>query len=238
MIFLSVIIPVYENSEVLKKNLPYLENYLSKKEFEYEIIISDDGSSNGKEVENISKEFNCTYIRSEENCGKGNAVKRGILSAKGVYRIYTDADIPYEKEGIDEILYFLEKEKYDIVIGDRTLNKSKYYKDVSFLRSLGSKFFAFVVGGITSGKFSDTQCGLKGFKSEIALYLFEKSHIKGFALDVELLYIATRRNYSIKKIPVKLRTQGVSTVKVIKHGFLMVIDLLRIKIMQIRNKYE
>lgn len=238
MKYLSIIIPVFENSDVLKNNLSYLCEYLAKNEFEYEIIISDDGCANGEEVEKISKEYKCTYIRSEKNYGKGNAVKKGILMANGIYRIYTDADIPYGNESIDDIIYSLDKEKYDVAIGDRTLYKSSYYKDISFLRSFGSKVFAFVVGGVTYGKFNDTQCGLKGFKSEIAIDLFERSHIKGFALDVELLYLASKRNYKIKKIPVKLRTQGVSTVKIIKHGFLMLVDLIKIKIMQLRNKYE
>lgn len=238
MIFLSIIIPVYNNSDVLKDNLAYLYNYLAKKEFEFEILIIDDGSKDGKDVENISGEFNCRYIRNQKNSGKGNAVKQGMLTANGIYRIYTDADIPYESEDIENIIHFLNNEKFDLVIGDRTLNKSTYYKDVTFLRSFGSKIFSFIVGGVTSGEFGDTQCGLKGFTSNTAVDLFGKTHINGFAIDVELLYLASRKNYKIKKIPVKLRKQGVSTVKVIKHGFLMLIDLIKIKIYQLRNKYE
>jgi dolichyl-phosphate beta-glucosyltransferase len=238
LIFLSIIIPVYNNSDVLKDNLAYLYNYLAKKEFEFEILIIDDGSKDGKDVENISGEFNCRYIRSQNNYGKGNAVKQGMINAYGIYRIYTDADIPYESEDIDRIINFLDKEKHDVVIGDRTLNKSTYYKDVTYLRSFGSKLFSFIMGGVTSGKFSDTQCGLKGFTSETAVDLFKKTHINGFAIDVELLYLALRKNYKIKKIPVNLRKQGLSTVKVIKHGFLMLIDLIKIKIYQLRNKYE
>jgi dolichyl-phosphate beta-glucosyltransferase len=236
--FLSIIIPVFNNADVLKSNLPYLCDYLSKKDFDYEIILSDDGSKNGDVVEKISSEFNCKYIKSNMNYGKGNAIKSGMFAASGFYRIYTDADIPYGNDGIDDIIYNLDKEKFDVVIGDRTLNKSSYYKDVSFLRSVGSRFFAFVVGGVTSEKFADTQCGLKGFTFETATELFGKSHIKGFALDVELLFLASKLQYKIKKIPVKLRTQGTSTVKIIKHGFLMMLDLLKIKIMQVRKKYE
>lgn len=238
MILLSIILPVYNNSNVLKNNLPYLYENLLKKEFEFEILIIDDGSKDRKNVESISKEYNCKYIRSQKNYGKGNAIKQGISNTNGLYRIYTDADIPYEYEDIEKIIHFLDKEKYDMVIGDRTLNNSTYYKDISFLRSFGSKLFSFIVGGVTSGKFGDTQCGLKGFTSEAAVNLFKKTHINGFAIDVELLYVALRKNYKIKKIPVKLRKQGVSTVKVIKHGFLMLIDLIKIKIYQLKNKYE
>lgn len=238
MIFLSIIIPVYNNSGVLRDNLPYLVDYLSKKNFDYEILIYDDGSKDGNIVEKISKDFNCKYIKSENNFGKGEAIRKGMVNATGTYRIYTDADIPYESEYIDSIINSLDKEKYDFVIGDRTLNKSSYYQDISFLRSFGSKIFSLLVGGLTSGKFNDTQCGLKGFSADASVILFEKSKIKGFAVDVELLYIASKKNLRIKKIPVKLRTHGVSTVRIIKHGFLVMIDLIKIKIYQLRNKYE
>lgn len=238
MTFLSIIIPVYNNTDVLKNNLPYLLNHLKRQNYEYEIIIVDDGSKERRNIEDISKKFNCKYIRSDKNLGKGNAVKIGVLNAEGKYRIFTDADIPYQNEDINNIINFLDKEKYDVVIGDRTLSKSTYYKEISVFRSFGSKFFSFVIGGVTSGKFSDTQCGLKGFSSVCAIDLFNKSQINGFAIDVELIFLAIKNEYKIKKIPVTLRKQGTSTVKVIKHGFLMLIDLFKIKIYQIRNKYD
>jgi dolichyl-phosphate beta-glucosyltransferase len=238
LIFLSIIIPVYNNSDVLRTNLSCLYDYLLKKDYEFEILIMDDGSKDGTEVVNISKKYNCKYIRNRKNSGKGNAVKKGVIEAQGKFRIYTDADIPYENEDIGNIIYFLDKEKYDMVIGDRTMSKSSYYKDVSFFRSFGSKLFSVLVGGITPGKFGDTQCGLKGFTSECANDIFGKAKINGFAIDVELIYLALKKSYKIKKIPVKLRKQGTSTVRVIKHGILMLIDLIKIKIYQLRNKYE
>ena len=238
MIFLSIIIPVYNNSEVLKNNLPYLAGYLSKKDYKYEIVIVDDGSSDRSEVKNISDNFNCRYIVNEKNFGKGYAVKQGILNYDAKYRIFTDADIPYEIEDLEKIIESLDKDKFDMVIGDRTLNTSSYFKDVSILRSLGSKFFSLIIGGITSGNFSDTQCGLKGFTSDAASDLFSRTKINGFAIDVELIYLAFKRNYKIGKIPVKLRKQGVSTVMIFKHGILMLLDLFKIKYYQLSKKYE
>jgi len=238
LIFLSIIIPVYNNSDVLKYNLPYLAGYLSKKDYDYEIIIVDDGSSNGSEVKNISDNFNCRYIVNGKNFGKGYSIKQGMLNSDGKYRVFTDADIPYEIEDLEKIIETLDKEKYDMVIGDRTLNASSYFKDVSILRSFGSKFFSLIIGGITSGNFSDTQCGLKGFTAETGVDLFNRTKINGFAIDVELIYLAFKRNYKIGKIPVKLRKQGVSTVMIFKHGILMLFDLFKIKYYQLSKKYE
>jgi dolichyl-phosphate beta-glucosyltransferase len=238
LIFLSIIIPVYNNPEVLKNNLPYLVNYFSKKEFGYEVIIVDDGSFNGEEIENICAQNKCKVIRNENNCGKGNAVKTGMLASEGQFRIFTDADIPYGTEDMESMINNLHNEKFDMVIGDRTLNASSYFKNISFLRSFGSRFFSLIIGGITPGKFGDTQCGLKGFTSEAAIELFSNTKINGFAIDVELIFLAFKRNMKINKIPVSLRKQGVSTVMVFKHGILMLIDLIKIKYYQLTKKYE
>lgn len=238
MTLLSIIIPVFNNADVLKNNLPYLIHFLKENNYQYEVIIVDDGSINGSEIKKTAEEFNCKYIVNEKNIGKGYSVKRGILFSDAKYRIFTDADIPYETEDIEKIISNLDKEKYDIVIGDRTLNSSSYFKNVSVLRSIGSKFFSFIIGGITAGKFNDTQCGLKGFTSEAAIDLFSRTKINGFALDVELIYLAFKDNYKICKIPVKLRKQGISTVMVFKHGILMLVDLIKIKYFQLQKKYD
>lgn len=235
---LSIILPVYNNPEVLKNNLPYLTGYLSKKIYEYEIIIVDDGSKDESYVKNISNQFHCVYLRNKNNSGKGSAVKTGMLHSESTYRVFTDADVPYNGEDLDKIIQNLEGGKCDVAIGDRSLLKSASSGDVTFLRSFGSKIFSFVVGGLMAGKFGDTQCGLKGFTAKAANELFGMSGINGFAIDVELLYLALKKNYTICKVPVKLRKQGVSTVKVFKHGFLMLVDLIKIKVNRMSGKYE
>lgn len=234
---LSIILPVYNNQDVLKKNILYLKNYFDTIGEEYEIIIVDDGSDIGTDVKIIADSNNCIYLRNHKNLGKGASVKRGMLDSSGKYRIFTDADIPYENENTGRMIELLKKGKSDVVIGDRTLIKSEY-KSGSLLRSLGSKFFSFIVWGITSGKFGDTQCGLKGFTSAASEIIFRRTKINGFAIDAELLYIAAKNNLKIEKIPVKLRTHSTSTVSIIGHGFLMLVDLIKIKIYQLRKKYE
>lgn len=235
---ISIILPVYNNRKILEDNISYLTEFMEAGKYDYEIVIVDDGSKDGELIKKIAVENKCTYIRNEINTGKGFAVKNGMMKSSGKVKIFTDADIPYENESLKIIIEKLCNNEADVVIGDRTLLKSSYFKNVSAIRSLGSRFFSFVVWGITSGKFGDTQCGLKGFTSESAAVIFGKTHIRGFALDVELLYLAVKFNYRVEKIPVKLRNQTVSTVSVIKHGFLMLVDLLRIKLFQIRKKYE
>ena len=99
-------------------------------------------------------------------------------------------------------------------------------------------FFTRFVGTIVTANFFDTQCGLKGFRGEIADFIFNHARINGFAFDVEVLYIALKQNFEIKRIPVRLNNQEKSTVRVLRHGAMMFIDLFKIKINNVRGYYR
>lgn len=233
----SIIIPSYNSASALEKNLPYLlENRKQLTGGVVEVIIVDDGSHDKNATKVISEKNNCTYLRLERNLGKGAAVRAGMIAANGKYRIFTDADIPYQIENISAFVSALRNNEGDMVVGDRTLNKSTYFEEISFLRKYGSKFFAFIVGSVISGKRYDTQCGLKGFKANVANDLFKVSKINGFALDVELFYIAKRRAYTIKCLPVQLRSTDGNSVSVFKQAIKMSFDLPKIIFYHFRIK--
>lgn len=235
---LSIILPSYKGYSFLKKHLPEFINYASKKNISYEIIIVDDGSEDNGETEKIAKEYGCVFLQNKKNRGKGAAVRKGMLHAKGEYRIFTDADIPFELDAFDRFLYYLEFKEFDIVIGDRTIDGAVYFSEISRIRKISSVFFSFLVGRfITTGMF-DTQCGIKGFKAKVAEDLFSVSKINGFAFDVELLYVALKRNYDIKRLPVRLRCNESSSINVISDGMRMLVDLFSIKWNHLRGKYN
>ncbi|MFC2101089.1 glycosyltransferase [Bacteroidota bacterium] len=235
---LSLIIPVYNGAEILRRQLPSLIEYLKDIPHEYEIIIVDDFSANPELTKEVAEEFQCIFLINDTDFGKGGAVRKGMLHAKGDYRIFTDSDVPFEHEAIEHFVQYLEFKEFDIVVGDRTLPESEYFDEISRNRKIGSAIFTFIVGRfITTGLF-DTQCGLKGFRAAIAEDLFSVGRINGFAFDVEVLYIALKRNYDIKRLPVRLRSNESSTVKVFSHGIRMVMDLFRIKIFHVMGKYR
>jgi len=237
-IYLSIVIPAYNAAEILDRKLPVLIRYLDQQSFRYEIIISDDGSNDAGETKRISSSYNCEYICNEKNTGKGAAVRNGMMHARGKYRIFTDADIPYEPESISQMLNCMDRGKAPMVIGDRNLIGSSYFKEIPIFRRISSAFFTYFVGTIVTTDFFDTQCGIKGFTAETANLIFNKSRIDGFTFDVEIIYIALKRKIAIQKIPVKLKNQERSTVKVFKHGILMFLDLFRIKINNVRGFYK
>ncbi len=235
---LSIVLPVYNNAFILRKQLPGLIRFLNEKGIDHEIILVDDGSRKPENTGQVAAEYQCKYIGLGKNLGKGAAVRRGMLEAKGEFRIYTDADVPFHYSAIENFLYYLDFKEFHIVVGDRTLKDSEYFDEITTNRKIGSAIFTFIVGRfVTTGLF-DTQCGLKGFRAEIAEDLFGKGRLTGFAFDVELLYLALKRNYDIKRLPVKLRFNESSSVRVFRDGFTMLFDLFKMKWYQVRGKYK
>lgn len=234
----SIIIPSYKGSEALNNQLPYLIDYLSKAEFDSEVVVVDDGSNDYGSTKNVVEKFGCIYIENPINMGKGAAVRNGMLHSKGDIKIFTDADIPFESASFDLILKSIQTQDFDVVIGDRTLDESVYFTEISSKRKMGSNFYTFFVGRIITTGIFDTQCGLKGFKKSVADDLFRVSKINSFAFDVELIYLALKRNYSIRKIPVKLRSQEGNSVSLLRHAPGMLLDLFKIKINHVKGLYR
>ena len=235
---ISIVIPSYNSSEALLKNLPYLKEFIDREKLNAEVIIVDDGSTDDGATKKVVQNFGFLYVNYEINKGKGYAVREGVKLASGEYIIFTDADIPFEGEAISSILHSLNVKEYDLAIGDRSLDSSEYFSKVSTKRKFGSGIFTFIVGRFITTGITDTQCGLKGFRKEIAEDLFGVSRLNSFTFDVELIYISLKRNYDIKKIPVSLRSQDGNSVNVFKHAFGMALDLLIIKLNHVRGLYK
>lgn len=235
---ISIVIPSYRSAVPLENNLSYLMNFIHEKGLDAEVIVVDDGSQDQGATKRIAELFDCQFLSYDENRGKGGAVRFGMKHAIGEICIFTDADIPFETKAIESIIHYIEFKEYDVVIGDRGLKESDYFNKISSKRRFGSGFFTFIVGRFITTGISDTQCGLKGFRKNVAKDLFKVSRINGFTFDVELIYISLKRNYDIKKIPVSLRSQEGNSVNVFKHGFKMVLDLFVIKLNHLRGFYS
>ena len=237
-VYLSIVIPAFNAAGILEKNLPVLKSYLKDQPYRHEIILVDDGSNDDGATERVSRDFQCVYYRNAQNMGKGASVRNGMKIAKGAFRIFTDADIPYELDVIGLMLNYLDKKELHLVIGDRHLKDSSYFYHTPLLRRITSAFFTYFVGTIVTTSFFDTQCGIKGFRAESAEWLFTRSRINGFTFDVELIYMALKNNFDIKRVPVSLRNQEKSSVRVFKHGSLMFADLFKIKYYNIKGYYS
>jgi dolichyl-phosphate beta-glucosyltransferase len=235
---LSVVVPSYKSAEELRAQLPRLLRWLKEKGIPHEVIVVDDGSDDRGATRAVADENGCNYIGLERNSGKGAAVRAGMRAAAGQYRMFTDADIPFELDAIDRFLVYLRDKEFDVVIGDRRLPESRYFSRITGARKLASDVFTFFVGRFVTTGFSDTQCGIKGFTAAAADDLFSVTSVRGFAFDVEVLYVALKRNYDIKRLPVHFRsTHDRSSVTLTRHAPEMLIDLFRIKWNHLRGRY-
>lgn len=233
---ISFILPVYNCYDKLLQGLPDLVKLLDDLDAKYEIIIVDDGSVHKPGIQpNLSE--NCKLLVNDKNYGKGYSVKKGMLAASGDHLFFMDGDFPFNLEVIPRMYDKIQQPGIDMVIGDRTKPGSSY-AEAGLLRATGSKIISFIVSSLVTKGYYDTQCGIKGFKKDVAKDIFSRLTVNGFSFDVEVLFIGIKRKYRIEKIVVKVNKQFSSNVKVIFHGIEMMVNFFRIYINYRSGKYD
>ena len=238
--FLSVIIPAYNEEKRLLSTLSKICAYLSTKDFPYEIIVVDDGSTDNtlQMVKNFaSSNRHIVILINEQNSGKGYSVRKGMLSARGEYAFFTDADLSTPIEEIEKCLPYLIN-GYDVVIGSRSMPGSDILVHQPWYREKMGKIFNFMVNMVLLKGIIDTQCGFKGFKREAVKTVFNRCKINGFSFDVEALYLSRKYNFKIKEIPIRWENSPLSKVSPIKHSLQMFKDLIGIKIKDLKGDYR
>jgi len=235
---ISIVIPMYNEQNILSETIAQVDNYLrlrfqrSQCEREYEIIASDDGSTdNTRELlyEAAKKYGSLRVVGYDVNRGKGAAVRNGILHADGDIIIFTDCDLAYGTDVIGRIAEMFDAET-DIVIGSRNLAKDGY-EGYTFLRKVMSKTYLKLINIAAGFKHSDSQSGIKGFRKDAAQKIFSRCEIDRFAFDLEALMIAGKLGFKIREMPVKIinHAEGTSKVRIVRDTLRMLRDIARIK---------
>jgi dolichyl-phosphate beta-glucosyltransferase len=232
---LSVVLPSYRAGALARQSIGVLGDFLSAGALEFEIILVEDGPNEGERL--TPEDSRVRVLTLPANRGKGAAVRAGMQEARGRVRVFTDVDLPYDLQLIPVIMEYIER-GFHLVIGDRTLRGSRYYLDVGWRRRLASSLFSLFVGKLVTGGFFDTQCGLKAFRGDVASHLFSLARVDRFAFDVELLYLALVHRLDIKRIPVRLRHNETSSVRLVRDSTRMLLDVLGIKVRQMQGAYQ
>ena len=239
--YLSVIIPAYNEERRLPRTLEEIDSYLKTKDYDYEIIVVNDGSKDrtAQVVENYKLKIkNLRLIDNKINQGKGAVVRQGMLKAQGEYRLFTDADNSTPIDQIEKMWPEFEKGA-DVVIGSRDVEGAILDPPQPWLRQFllgeGFKILRKIIVGLW--EIEDTQCGFKCFKKEVVENVFPKCKINRFAFDPEILILAKKMGYKIKEIPVYWKNDPQSKVKP-KWMVNMAIDLLKIRFNLIKGVYE
>ena len=239
-IYLSVIIPAFNEEKRIEATLKDISGYLSKQNYKSEIIVVSDGSKDktAEVVNNLKlKIANLRLIDNKENHGKGFVTRQGMLEAKGKFRIFTDADNSTTINHVEKMWPEF-KEGFDIVIGSREIEGAVL--DPPQPEERRKKAAAFrLLTDIFTGLWDiiDSQCGFKCFTKEAAEEIFPLTKIDKFSFDVEALVIAKKLGYRIKEIPITWKNDLATTVK-FKHMVQMGFDLIKIRINMILGKYN
>lgn len=245
---LSVIIPAYNEAANLKLGkLDSVQSFLKDQNFSWEVIVVDDGSTDGTKdmVSNWIKGKAGWKLIANHHFGKAKTVATGMLKASGHVRLFTDFDQATPISEVKKVLRQVEQGA-DVVIGSRELSGASREKE-PVLRHIMGRVFNLFVQIIAVHGISDTQCGFKAFTHAATddlfnrLVVYKNRHAADAytgAFDVELLFLARKRGYRIRQIPVKWRYEVSTRVNPAKDSVRMLIDILRIRLAYLLGKYR
>lgn len=226
----SLCIPMYNEISIIKETAQTLSDYMSANFDDYEIIFSNDGSTDGcdKAVEEIG--LPCVRVVGyEQNRGKGYAVRVAMLAAEGDIIMFTDADLAYGTDVIKRVYdIFLADPDAHMVIGSRNMSADGY-EGYTAIRKLASKVYIKVLSIVGGFKLSDSQCGCKAFTGKAAHEIFSRCEVDRFAFDFECILWAMKFGMKIVEMPVKIINHRESKVNVLRDSFRMIRDILKMK---------
>jgi dolichyl-phosphate beta-glucosyltransferase len=236
--FLSVIIPAYNEENRLPNTFDQLFKFLESQPYTSEVLLVENGSSDrtANVAHEYAKKHSQLRVLQSTDRGKGLAVRYGMLEATGQYRFMCDADFSMP---VEEINRFLPPamERSVIAIASREASGAKRINE-PFYRHFVGRCFNLLIRLLALPGLQDTQCGFKCFPASAAEELFRKQTLSGWSFDVEVLFIARKRGYSILEVPVVWYFNPESKIRVLKDSMRMGLDLLTIRLNSIQGKYD
>lgn len=248
-ISISIVVPVYNEQKRIDQSLQKIRVYMEEKGYDYEVVISDDGSTDN--TVKILKEYkkNWPNLRIIENShrGKAPALISGINRAKKDLLLFTDTDLSVSIEELAKLIIWITEHNNDIVIATREGVGAERVNE-PYMRHFMGRVFNLLVQLLVLPGLNDTQCGFKLFKTNIAQDICSKTLIykaddpvidKGRvgAYDVEMLYVAKKMGYKIKECPVRWVYGENSKVHKFKDSYYNAKDVIKVKINSLRGLY-
>lgn len=236
--FLSIVIPAHNEESRLPRTLGQVFAFLEKQSYSSEVIVVENGSSDRtlKLAQELATHHSNLIVIHEEQRGKGNAVRRGILEARGEYHFICDADLSMP---IDELQKFLPPliNDFDLAIASREARGAIRYNEPSY-RHWGGRAINLAIRVLILPGLNDTQCGFKCFRADVTESLFRQQTLLGWSFDIELLYLARRKKMRIKEVPIQWYYDADSKVNAVRDALRMLGDIFRIHINAWRGRYD
>jgi glycosyltransferase involved in cell wall biosynthesis len=246
-IYLSVVIPSYNEMRNIKRGvLDEVYQFLKDYSQNWELILSDDGSTDGTKIalsEFAKKDKRIKFLANPHR-GKGPTVSTGMMAAQGQWRLYADFDQSTPLKEVNSLFKY--SDQYQVIFGSREIIGAQRQKE-PFYRHLMGRVFNLLVQTLAVPGMLDTQCGFKLFSQKATVALFPKLFVYSGkkergdaftgAFDVELLYLAKKYQFKIREVPVVWKHHATDRVNPIKDSVLMLLDILRIKMADFSGKY-
>ena len=243
----SLIIPFYRSASFLARTLDEVLEWFDGRGESFEVLAVDDGSpdetwSTLEAYKRVHPRPELRLLRHGANRGKGQAIRTGVVAARGRFIYFTDADLTYRLSSLAGLMAALE-EGADLAIGCRTHRDSRYevapsFFPVLFRRHLMGRFFNLLVRLFVVPGIRDTQAGLKGFTREAAARIFPLGRLNRFSFDVELLFLARKLGFTIAERGVHfVYRKEPTTVRFLRDSFKMLRDMVRIRLGYHRGVY-
>jgi dolichyl-phosphate beta-glucosyltransferase len=235
--YLSIVVPAYNEAKVLKVNLGKIIKYLKGKRYSWEVVVVDDGSrDNTFKIALSLTKYGVKAFKLSQNQGKGGALKEGFDKANGEYVIFMDADLSVPLKNIDTFL--AELKESNVVIGSRRLRGSTIVVHQPFLRESLGRVFTLLTKTVTSTNLADFTCGFKGFQKSAGKQIFSHSLIKRWSYDAEIMFLAHKYGYVIEQVPVEWFNRIDSRVRLSDAVITSFLDLLKIRVYDLLGRYE
>lgn len=224
--------PAYNETDRIGSTLGAVQDYLGRQDYDWELIVSDDGSTDETPVTARAafRGPHCRVIGDGVNRGKGAAVRRGMLDACGRVRLFTDADNSTPIEELDNLLEAMRESRAAVVIGSRAAAGARLEVRQPLYRELMGRTFNLVVRALAVPGIADTQCGFKLFTAPAAEYLFGRQRLDGFSFDVEVLMRARERGMRVVETPVRWIDNPASRVSPGRDSLRMLRDIVRLRL--------
>jgi len=242
MVYLSIIIPAYNEEARIGKTLEETFHYLSDQSYESEVIVVNDGSQD--RTCDVVRDWQARYgtrlhlLENPGNRGKGYSVRSGMMSANGEVLLFFDADLATPLSEVEVVLQPIIENRYDIVFGSRALDRSLIGARQSLFREMIGRIGNVVQFIFTGLHFKDTQCGFKAFRREAARAVFPLQRIEGFGFDPEVLFIASRQRWRLLEMAVRWNHVPGSKVHVIGTPLRALMEVMTIRWNQLKGRYS
>ena len=237
--FLSIVVPAFNEEACVAATIDRLTTYLESTGWKWEIVVSDDGStdSTARIVGEKSAADPRVRLVQAPHMGKGAAVRRGMLEATGQWRFLCDADLSMAPDEIDRFFPGPErKPRFDVSAGSREAAGARRLEE-PWTRHITGRAFTWAVKLFLMRGIEDTQCGFKLFSANAAEALFPNQRLKGWGFDAEVLFLARRAGFTVGEVPITWQHFTGSKVSLVggANGFL---DIFRVRMNQLMGRYR